>query len=338
MRPYRSVDTDVLRNLIEDSGLSFSQNSVSWIFTCPRCGKGKKLYVSKRSGRFVCFRCKETDNFQGRPEYALAELLGESVANISRQLYGDADFDVELFIDVELHDFFGEDDPIDEDAIEHDVGHWPYDFYEIDEAQSKRGLDYVESRGISVGMAKRYDIRYSPELRRIYFPVGANGLLYGWQGRLVVPHEMEVDGEPYEAPKILSSRGMRRERLLMFADRLKGCEHAVLCEGPIDAIKAHFCKGNIATMGKAVSPQQIQLLRHSGVKRLYLALDPDAAEEMNRLVDDLKCEIQLFNMVPKGMGKVDLGAMSFVDVYNLFLNATLIENHHVFVFFNPNVR
>lgn len=334
MREYRSVDPETLRSLVEDSGLSYSQNSVSWIFTCPRCGKAKKLYISKRSGRFVCFRCKETDNFQGRPEFALGELLGESVNEIAKKLYGDVPLVADIWIDVHLIDYFGDDDPIDEEAIEHEILTWPFDHYPIDHPHSARGVEYLKSRGIGPLLSKRYDLRYCPVLRRVYFPISSHGSLYGWQGRLIVPHKYEVDGEEVEALKIVTSKGLRRERLLMFSDRLQGSEHAVICEGPVDAMKAHYCGGNVATMGKAVSREQVELIRNSGVKKVYLALDPDAADEMHRLVQDLSSDVELFEMVPDGE-KVDLGAMSFEEVYKLFLSAPRINPGRLFVFIDP---
>lgn len=339
MRERRLIDPEVLRNLIEGSGLSYAQNSVSWIFTCPRCGKSKKLYISKKSGRFVCFRCKETDNFQGHPEYALTELLGEPVQEIAKKLYGDVPLHAEMWIDVQLVDFFGDGDPLDEElASEHEILTWPWDYHPINDEHALRGRLYLASRGIPAKLAAEYDIRYCPQMRRVYFPVASHGVLYGWQGRLVIPHVYEdQDGELQEMLKILSSRGMRRERLLMFADRIQGSDHAVVCEGPVDALKAHYCGGNVATMGKAVSRQQVELLRNSGVKRIYLALDPDAAEEMHRLVNELGGDVELYEMVPKGGGKVDLGAMTFEQVYELFLNAPRVEPGRLFVFVDPKV-
>jgi len=119
----------------------------------------------------------------------------------------------------------------------------------------------------------------------------------------------------------------------MFADRVAGHDHAVLCEGPLDALKAHYCGGNVATMGKAVAPAQIQLLKSSGIKKLYLALDPDAAEEVNRLVESLSGHLELYDMIaPTNGTKADLGAMSLEEVYDLFLSAPKINPSNFFMF------
>jgi hypothetical protein len=319
------IDTEILRSFIENSGLFFDENSVSWIFTCPRCSKSKKLYLRKRDGRFVCWRCKETDNFQGRAEYALSELTGQSFGDVYRFLYGDIPLRADSTFDARIEDFFGEDDEIDNEAFEHEVIKWPHDFYPIeDENFGKRGADYMRSRGVPLRLQQEYGLRYSPELRRVFFPIGERGLLYGYQGRLIVPHEYieEESGEKKEVPKILSSKGVHRDRLLMFSDRLEGCDHAVLTEGPVDAIKAHYCRGNVATMGKEVSRHQIRLLINSGVKRVYIALDPDASESIERLVTEMNGDVELYEMIPQKLGmKTDLGAMRFEDVYELFLSA-----------------
>jgi len=325
---FQKVDPEVLRAFIEGSGLTYDQNSVSWIFTCPRCTKSKKLYLRKRDGRFVCWRCKETDNFQGRAEYALSELTGQSFADVCRFLYGDIPLRADSTFDARIEDFFGEGDDVDGEATEHAIIRWPSDFLQMDHPHAVRGREYMKERGVPTRLQLSYGLRYSPENRRVYFPIGERGLLYGYQGRLVIPHVYidEETGEKKEVPKILSSKGVRRDRLLMFSDRLKDWQHAVVCEGPVDAIKAHYCRGNVATMGKEVSHQQMRLLINSGVQRVYVALDPDATEAIEKMVTDLYGDVEVYEMIPQKLGqKIDLGAMSFDEVYELFLGARRFE-------------
>lgn len=287
--------------------------------------KSKKFYLRKKDGRFVCWRCKETDGFQGRAEFGLAELLGVPLAIISQQLYGDVPLRADPTIESRIDDFFGFGDERDEEVFEHEIIKWPYDFYPIGHEFAVRGREYLRGRGVGIRMAEEYDIRYCPEARRVYFPIGEDGYLYGYQGRLVVPHEyLDEDGNKAEVPKALSSKGMRRDRALMFIDRLRGQDHAILCEGPIDAIKAHYCKGNVATMGKEISDYQIDLILNSGVKRVYLALDPDAYESMERLFSRLHGQVELYSMVPQG--HEDLGAMTYGEVFELFLEARPINS------------
>jgi hypothetical protein len=323
-RAPRAYDVDriALNELVRGSGLSFSENSKSWIFECPRCFKSKKLYIRKSDGRFVCWFCKEVDGFQGKPEFALKELLGLSVAILQKKLYGLESPQASLFLDIQLRDFFGEDDEVDGDADEIAEQVWPFDYYPIEHRHSARGLKYLEERGVSLAVAQFYGLRYSPPERRVIFPISSGGRLYGWQGRSIIPTSYEDEqGIVHETPKIVTTKGLKKENLLMFSDRLVGSPHAVLAEGPFDAIKAHLCGGNVATMGKAVSPAQVRLLRNSGIRRLYLGLDPDAAAEIMRLCREFSSDdIELFDLRATAEAG-DLGAMSFEAVLGRFQEA-----------------
>ena len=119
----------------------------------------------------------------------------------------------------------------------------------------------------------------------------------------------------------------------MFNERLMGSKHAVLCEGPIDAIKADKCGGNVASMGKIVGNKQLQFILDSGIKDLYLALDPDADIETAKIVDKLSDKLQIRHMLATGQStKPDLGAMDFDEVFELFKKAPLVNRNKVFIY------
>ena len=330
-----------LRNFLRDSGLSipkdYRENGVSYIFTCPRCSKKDKLYVRKNDGEFVCFKCKEDVNpFRGRPEYALAEILGFDLSAVKHALYGVGQVKATPRIEVKLIDWFGEHDEVPADILEElPVVDWPWDFLPLDHEFAARGAKYLEGRGVPVEIAKQYDIRYCPEKRQVVFPVKFNDRLYGWQGRLVVPHEwVDEQGEKHEVPKSPSMWGLRREHLLMFYDRTSLVDHVVIFEGPVDALKGHLCGGNVATMGKGVSKQQIERIRRSGKRRVYVCLDPDAAEDTARLVRALEEDMDVYFMeIPNIKGKkMDAGAMTMEAVLELFRRAERVNSGRVFYF------
>lgn len=331
-----AVDPEILESFILDKGLSFKKNSVSFVLDCPRCGKDK-LYIRRRDGRFICFVCAETENFRGNAEYALSELTNEPLWSVREFLYGESQ-DIPESSHLELGFDFGARIDDDEDTIlESDIPIptmlWPFDYYPIDDRHSKKGLEYLESRGITLSVAKEYELRYCPQERRVIFPIMSGTKLVGWQKRLVIDnkHWDEDQGKWIETPKILSSMGIPRDRTLMFSHRLLGSPHAVVCEGPVDALKCHEIGGNVATMGKVVSRGQIELILASGVSKVYLALDPDAARETQKLLvtlADLEC--RLLEPTP---GKKDLGEMSPGEVLESFLNAPLLNPGHLFVFF-----
>ncbi len=329
------MNTEALKRLVLDSGISFKQTASSWIFTCPRCNKAGKLYLYKESGRFLCFICSETENFKGRPEYALTELLGIPIGEIRSRLYGDGEYGNTVHLDLTLRDFDNEVVPkvdVEEQNASFDEVEWPWEYFPIDtDKEAKRGREYLEGRGISLSVAMEYDIRYAPTRRRVAFPVIVGGRLLGYQERLVVPHRNwnEEQGRYNETPKILTSQDLPRQKLVMFADRLIGKDHAVLCEGPVDAIKAHLCGGNVATMGKAVSRGQMQFLKDRGVKKLYLGLDPDAADEMIRLSKDFP-DMEMYYMAVPAKYK-DLGEMPMEEVLEIFQAATRLDRSKIFL-------
>lgn len=332
---YQGTNAKALRELIETGGIPFRETSVSYIFDCPRCGKPDKLYMYKETGRFCCWICKETEGFQGRPEYALADLLSQPLATLRKKLYGIEAPQGVMYLDISLRDWFGDGDEVDEDASELAEQAIPLDFYPIDHKFGRRGLEYLRSRGVDLETAKRYELRYCPPQQRLIFPIGSRGRVYGWQARKVTATEIvdEETGEVFKTPKITTTKGLHKEQTLMFQDRMLGQEHVVFCEGPMDAIKADLCGGNVATMGKAVSGAQIQLLRNSGVRKVYLALDPDAGQEIYRLSRELNGDLELYDMRAPEPFK-DLGEMSASEVLSLFKSAEPIQAGRLFTSFN----
>lgn len=319
------LDPNELAAVIKESGLSFRETTRSFIFYCPRCQKKDKLYILKKDGRFVCWYCRETDNFKGKAEYALTELTHIPVRELRRRLYG-LDLPQGHVFGINLREWLDDDESISVETPKLLLPvEMPPDYYPIDHRHSARGRAYLESRGISLELAQAYRLRYCPPDRRVVFPVESEGQLIGWQARTIDPETSwwcEELGETLEMPKILSSLslGEKRERSLMFSDRLNGSAHAVLAEGPVDAMKAHLCGGNVAAMGKAISPQQIQLIRNAGIERLYLALDPDAGHDTAKLVKDVSKDLECYQVLPP-LGRKDLGECTCEEVYEAFKNA-----------------
>lgn len=316
---------EALKDFLDKSGVSFKEKRRSYILDCPRCQGSGKLWILKQNGYFVCWKCKETDNFKGRVEYALSEIVSQPVIEIQRKLYGDG-IPEGIDLDISFDDFHEEESPVVIEEIE-----WPFGVIPFSHPAAQKGKEYLRSRGIPSNVASYYNIHYWPAKRRVMFPVEVGGKLVGYQGRAIFP----TDGTP--VPKILTSEGLRREHVLMFQDQLGVADplsldvvnHAILCEGPVDAIKTFKCGGGVATMGKAVSRPQLDIIRNAGVKKVYVALDPDAADEIARLAWDLG-DLKLYLLLPPA-GKKDLGECSFDEVYEAFMDAKpLTAGHPVF--------
>lgn len=325
-------DASALKEMIDEAGLSFRQNSVSWILKCPRCLKKDKLYIRKRDGRFVCWYCASVDGYQGRPEFALKDLLPLPLKEICRRLYGSGvthshEFSVRLPL---LVDFFDEFDTIPD--LLKPLPHMPFplDFLRIDEDGSEKGVAYLQGRGVDLETAVRLGFMYHPATLRVVFPVAVNGVVVGWQARLIEQdHGIDATGRLWSVPKILTPKGFDRGRAMMFQDSLTGSDHAIITEGPMDAIKASVCGGAVATMGKFMSEEQVRIVRAAGVKRVYLGQDPDAAGEVTRLCR-LFHGLDIYRLLPS-VGRKDLGAMSKVEVLGAFRSAQKITTGNVFL-------
>lgn len=314
-----------LKEFLDQTGLKYHQNAKSFIFSCPRCRKDKKLFIRKSDGQFICWYCKDINGFAGRAEFALAELLEQPVKGVQEALYGDQIPQASLTLDYE--GFFDGEAP-DEYEVPNTIT-WDLDYYPIDHHFSQKGVIYLKSRGISLEVAKFYGIRYCPATRSIYFPIEQDGRLIGWQSRLTIPNEWyDSEGNKKSISKAITLPGLKKDRVLMFGDRLKGLDHAIVTEGPISAIKAHLCGGNTATLGKIVSQHQYELYRAAGIKRLYIGLDPDAAPELMKMLRDFG-DLECYLMRPK---KGDLGDCTFEEVLDLFVNAPRASASQVYYY------
>ncbi len=338
-----SFDPAALARIIENGSVTYRQNAVSYIFECNRCNSASKLYIRKRDGIFCCWKCKETSSYKGKAEWALRELYDIPLDEIRTRLYGtELPSQLEELVIV-FDDIWGEEDDDEVSAAPSAKEmEWPPDFYTFDDGLPfLNGAKYLHSRGVNIEHVRTYDIRYSPAEKRVIFPVKVGGKLVGYQARYTGPTEVydPKTGNSRRIPKILTSKSLRDtgSRYLMFQDRLIGSPHCVLAEGPISAIKAHLCGGNVASMGKAVSKNQLATIASYGVKKLYLALDPDAAAEITRLVnDDLTSDMELYLLMPP-KGRADLGDATQEEVLQQFNAAPRIDSNTLMVSLGGNL-
>lgn len=275
-----------------------------WLLRCPVCGKAA-VKLSPRTGYWACYYCRYANQTEGRAERFLAVLLGITERAARGQLHGEDAFGAVLDLP---------DDPFSTEEVEDEVVlpprlTWPYHAHELTHPHAARGVAYLEGRGIPLQVAIQYGIRYSPVDRRVLFPAETEGRLVGWQGRYVGENTWTDDrGEVHEVLRLLSTPDIPRGQILMFQDRIVDGV-AVLTEGPVDALKADLVGGNVCAMGKIVTEGQLDVLRRKGVKRLYLALDPDATDEVDRIVRALYADMEIYRVVlPRGVK--DLGEMT----------------------------
>lgn len=281
-KTYRPLNVEALKDIIETSGIDVKQNAISYIFKCPRCDKSNKLYIRKRDGRFTCWVCAGSSNYEGyRVDLPLSELLGGKRRDYAKLLWG-GDTDVlSNHLDLELVDHFGEfDDDEDEFMGEPplEVKGWDmFEHYPIDHPKAVTGAAYLLKRGLDLDLAKVLDIRYSMRQNRVCFPMVIDGKQYGWQGRYCGdnPHIHKAD-------TMLSDHVAGH--FVMFGDVVSKFGRAILVEGPMDALKLSYCGGAVAGLGKGVTRAQIQWLSER-CKTLYIGLDRDAGAEINKMME-----------------------------------------------------
>lgn len=323
--------------MIEQSiSLFFSNHGISpdgesyrsYIFNCPACGGKKKLYIEKTTGRTKCFKSDSEHCPSGKLTYALHLITGLPTSLISTEIFeatpplkhGD---EVDISFEVESTQKKHIAIPASGDDI-------PIDFIPIYDPEAIEGVNYLEKRGITREMMVKYGFMYSPIMRRVIFPVVMDSVLYGWQGRAV--DQVDKNLRMYNMP------GEWKARTLMFYGNIKNSKHVILAEGPISALKFEKVGGFVASMGKEISLRQIEIIMESGVEKLYLALDRDAAENINSIVEKVrnplakKLECFIIN-IPDHRG--DFGDCTYDECEKAFKNANPITPDDIFVYMDP---
>lgn len=304
-----------IRLILRENSLSHKENGKSFILDCPKCNHHEKLYIHKVYGNFICFSCSSGETYQGRIEIILSDLL-EITPDRALKLLDVSDFSGPLF----------EVDEVQTAAYKN----FPPSVVGPDHRLFQKAATYLNSRGITQELIDFYDIRYDYSTKRVIFQVRDKGGLIGWTDRIIHDKLEYINqfGELKRIPKSLHN--FNKSQYLLF-DHLwpKNAEHLIVAEGPISALKAHRCENTVATMGKLVSNKQIALIRSRRVKKLFLALDPDAYQEIEKMVRKLYgtgCDIYL--LLPT-KGRKDLGECSLDEVYDLFksCNEKLTPSH-----------
>jgi len=153
----------------------------------------------------------------------------------------------------------------------------------------------------------------------------------GWQGRYCGDTE-KVDhstGRTYKIPKAITTiQDNVAGKFVMFGDNLNTSDHCVLCEGPVDALKTELCHGNVAALGKGVSNAQIEWIADR-VTTLYIALDPDAADEVIRIAREASNHGVRSKLMVPPKGKKDFGECDQLEAVQAFKDATPIGGNSI---------
>lgn len=281
-----ALKSSKILEIIDKLGLTADERRKTIYTTCPGCGESDKLSILKDGGSSICYR--GSCSFGGpRPFFEWVMLTaGVTRAEAIEMVYAEevkpAKIDgLKLSLSMNL----GEQAATQKDPLIPLM--WPiYGAQSLEDAGSRTGLEYLMSRGIDYSTAVRYGICYSPAMRRVVIPVIMNGMVYGWQARAVDPVDPGF--------RMRNNPDFQRARCVMFLDRVQLGGHAIVAEGPFDALKFDLCGGNVCTMGKVVTDDQIKAIMSRSPRAIYLALDDDAAEEMRALRE--RVDVPLFRI------------------------------------------
>ena len=144
--------------------------------------------------------------------------------------------------------------------------------------QHLKSLGYSESHILKAGLASQRDDSQPRDLfnGRLMFPIrDGNGVLAGFGGRSLDGSEPKYLNSPRTE---LFDKGHILYAMHKARDAIKQTGEGVIVEGYMDVIAAHQHGFNnvVASMGTALTEQQVTLLRNTG-RRFVLALDPDTA-------------------------------------------------------------
>lgn len=321
---------DKMKEIIAEQGIDFVEKSRTIYTRCPVCSRSDKFSIIKENGACICYRASCDFGKRWFTDWIIL------TANVSREEA------VRLIKDIEFSKMQAGDelriDLSDKPQLEtFELPLVPISFpdgYMVDLA-SPEAVDacgYMAKRGVPIDIAKKYGVLFAPLTRRVIFPINMNGQTYGWQGRA-------VDNVP-DSDRVRNNTGFRRDSLVMFLDNTAGKDFVIVCEGPFDAIKFDNVGGNVCTMGKIISKKQKKLIISKNIKKVYLALDADAADEMMSFKEDLTDRKVFLLNVPDSCRerclregkKADFGECTFDECEKAFLDAIEVDNNHIITY------
>lgn len=295
-----------------------AETSRSYIFDCPCCDGKQKLYIQKEDGYTVCFK-RKSDKCPApgsKPIYALSLISGIPYRDVKSELY---DFTSRLTD--ELNVSFEE---ITNTKASEDLkpGTLPLDVTFLEDPIAQDGARYLLGRGLDLELLKKQFVMYSPSKRRVIFPVIHGKTLYGWQGRAIDQVDKNMRME--------NLVGDWKAKTLMFYNNIVGQDFAIVAEGAVDALKFAQVGNYVATMGKEISKAQLQLLQTTGIKKVYLALDPDAVDKLHKIRETMiQGNVECY-VVSVPEHREDFGDSTYEECVEAFRKATKLEGDEIF--------
>lgn len=157
------------------------------------------------------------------------------------------------------------------------------------------GWDYLVSRGFSPEIIINYRILDWQSRRRVIIPAYQEDTLVYWVARTYANQE----------PKYLNPKGLNRRNVLFNYDRASKHRTLIVTEGVLSAMAVG--DSAVATLGKMVTSQQIDLLKRSASSEIIVMLDDDALSESVKLCKSLvRTKSVRLAVLPLGRDPADL--------------------------------
>lgn len=227
---------------------------------CPFCHREHKLGINLSMYRTNCFRC----GYHMNPAQLIMDVEGFDTYGELHKFLNNGNFTEQTFTEEKI-----------ELASRKSV-YLPEGFKLLNQGTSQlsRSIrEYIRSRGFDCEELSKKGMGYC-----------STGDLFGY---LIIPYYYKGTLRYYNARSVISRgprynnpnkdiTGLGKEFIIYNQDALDMYRSIYICEGAINALT--MGDRAIATMGKAISAYQINLLLKSTVDRFIILLDPDAIQ------------------------------------------------------------
>ncbi len=257
-------------------GIPLRERDNSFNGHCPFCHlRGKSpdreyhFYIYKNSGFVYCPRCGYKSMYRGDEddEFSYDEYLDRFVFSLYKKSGGESSVS--------------------------EVKEFNIDRYKRVERGSF-AYDYLMSRRFTDELIRYYDVRDDQKNCRVIFPIKEYGRVISAIGRTYIN-----DPVKYFFPS-----SFRKSEYIYNIDSVVSSSYVVLAEGVISAIFADKNRCGVATFGKEITYSQIEKLKKTSVKRVYVAYEWDDLDNVFRQCNKLVSffEVYVCNMPYRVVG------------------------------------
>lgn len=272
---------------LDDIGVAHRKNGTGQLILAkcfnPNCGGKEKLYVDAKTGIYNCFKCGPSEPKVGKGNLIrLAKFLANMKIEDSLKFFYHVSFENEKATMKSLLEDDGELLKKKRVKIQMviDTLEIPKEFEPLNKEQHPEAWDYLLGRGIKESTINK---------------MGAYYCHFGLYGKRVI-NVNYLDNKPVgfiardvtkkAEKKVLNSPGKFRSFSVWNMAQAKNSEIIVLCEGIFSAIQCGI-ERSVALLGKTATDAQLDLIRQSRAKKIYICLDVGTEAEQETLYNSL---------------------------------------------------